>query len=274
MPKETSIFHRPSREGNASRSRWPRLAVSTAVCLAGLANIACVHAAGLTVNAGDTATWGTPLDLDCDDLVVNGTLDAAGAVFTRVGNVIIGSGGQLSAGGSTIEVTKSWQNSGTFNGAGSTVTVANTCANTSTTFSGDTTFGNLSATVAGHELDFAAGSEETVTGQLTLNGVTLRGTGGTAYLTLQSGGTQSIANVGVSGVDASHGQHLAPSANNVISGGAANNWFVAGPAKPEAGSVAAVPATGPAGLAVLAGLMLAAAGLARRWPGKSRRKSG
>lgn len=33
---------------------------------------------------------GLTLDLECDDLVVNGTLDMTGATFNRVGNLIIG----------------------------------------------------------------------------------------------------------------------------------------------------------------------------------------
>ncbi|QIL71836.1 hypothetical protein G7048_16605 [Diaphorobacter sp. HDW4B] len=265
---------RPQVAGGADapKPRWLRPCAGAAVCLAALVSSAAVQAQGITVNAGDTSTLTITADLDCHDLIVNGTLNAPGATFTRVGNVIIGAAGQLNADNAVFAVSKSWQNSGTFSGAASTVTASNDCANTSTTFSGNTAFGNLKATIAGHSLSFAAGSEQTVSGLLTLSGVTLTGQGGTAYLTLSTGGTQSIANVGVSAVDASRGQHLAPTSVNVITG-TATNWFGSPtPSTPE--PAVPVPANSPAGLALLAGLMLGAAQLARRWSGKSRSKSG
>ncbi|QNN56461.1 IPTL-CTERM sorting domain-containing protein [Diaphorobacter ruginosibacter] len=274
MQREKFILHRAQGRGAASEQRWARPYIGAALCVVGMASSAAVMAAGITVNAGDDVTWGASMDLGCDDLVVNGILNAPGVAFTRVGNVIIGSAGQLNAANTTFEVTSSWQNSGAFSGAGSTVTASNACSNTSTAFSGNTNFANLTATSPGLQLNFAAGSEQTVSGALTLNGVTLTGQGGTAFLTLAGGGSQNIANVGVNGVDASHGTRLAPTGTNVIPNGAANNWFAAKtpPVTPTAATP--VPVTGPGGLALLAGLMLGAAHwVRRRSPGSSRRKA-
>ena len=272
MQREKLHFHQVPGGTGVPTLRWRRLGVGAVICLAALGSSASVRAQGLTVNAGDTVSWGASMDLDCGDLVVNGTLDAPGIAFTRAGNVIIGAGGQLNAANTTIEVTTSWQNSGAFNAAGSTVTASNACANTSTAFSGNTTFSNLSATTAGHTLNFAAGSEQTVGGALTLTGITAIGQGGTAFLTLPTGGTQSISSVGVNGVDASHGQRLAPTAVNAITG-TANNWFKATtPTTPTAATP--VPTTSPAGLALLMGLMLGAAHLTRRLSGRTRGKPG
>ena len=246
----------------------PKRKVAGALWLAGMVCTAAVHAAGVTINPGDSASMARlTVGLDCDDLVVNGTLDIAGATFTKVGNVIIGAGGVLNASGANIQVNRGWANTGAFSGAGSTVTVGNNCANTSTSFAGNTTFFNLSATSPGHTLNLAAG-EQQVAGLLTLNGVNLVGQSGT-YLTLLAGGTQNIGAVGVNQVDASHGQHLAPTLDNQTAGGNAPNWFRS--ATTPVGPVP-VPANGPLGLALMA-LLLCAAAFTQRWPGKSPRSS-
>ncbi|QIL78517.1 IPTL-CTERM sorting domain-containing protein [Diaphorobacter sp. HDW4A] len=271
MNRELLSF-KPEPTGGETVASWrvPRRVTATLACLAGMATAApMVYAAGYTVDPAG-GSFGASMDLDCGDLVVNGPFDATGASFTKIGKVIIGSGVTFTAANATLEVTVGWENSGTFSGAGSIVTASNACANTSTTFTGNTTFNALSATVAGHTLNFTSGSEQTVTGQLTLNGVTLTGQGGTAYLTLPTGGGQTIANVGVSGVDASRGQRLAPTGTNVITG-AAVNWFgVPTPTTPTV--TKPVPVTGPFGLALLSGLLAAAAHLSRRRSGTSRRK--
>lgn len=176
-------------------------------------------------------------------------------------------GSVVNASGASIQVNRGWANTGAFNGAGSTVTASNSCANTSTSFSGNTTFFNLSATVPDHMLNLAAGSEQQVAGLLTLNGVQLLGQGGNSYLTLLPGGTQAINAVGVNQVDATRGQQLAPTLDNQIAGGTAPNWFRS--AITPAGPVP-VPATGPLGLALM-GLLLCAAAFAQRRSGTPRR---
>ena len=241
-----------------------------AIWLAGMLCAAAVQAAGVTINPPDSpaSLAGVTMDLDCDDLVVNGTLDITGATFTKVGNVIIGAGGVVNASGATIQVNRGWANTGAFNGPGSTVTASNSCANTSTSFSGNTTFFNLSATIPGHTLNLAAGSEQQVAGLLALNGVQLLGQGGASYLTLLPAGTQNIAAVGVAQVDASRGQRLAPTLENQNVGGSAPNWFRSA----ISGTPVPVPVNGPLGLALM-GLLLCAAAFAQRWPGKARRSS-
>lgn len=232
------------------------------IWLAGVVCSAVVQAAGVTVNPADSpvSMAGITMDLDCDDLVVNGTLDITGATFTNIGNVVIGAGGVVNASGATIQVNRGWANTGTFSGAGSTVTAGNNCANTSTSFSGNTTFFNLSATVSGHTLNLGASSEQQVAGLLTLNGVQLLGQAGSSYLTLLPGGTQNISAVGVNQVDASRGQHLAPTQLNQIANGVAPNWF-----RTAIPAVAVqVPAQGPLGLALMGMLLCAAAFVQRR----------
>lgn len=251
----------PTRSGRRGRQA-ASVAWLTAMACAGT-----VHAAGYTLLAGDgpASVAGLALDLDCGDLIVNDQLDATGTTFTRVGNVAIGASGALNATNASIEVTANWQNSGGFTGAGSTVTVSNQCGSAASTFSGNTTFVNLSAT-GPHTLSFAAGSEQTVSGALTLNNVTLLGQGGTAYLTLAQGGSQSIAGVSVDKVDASHGQRLAPTLTNQITG-SASNWFRSGASSPVNVRPTPVPVNGPGGLALM-GLLLAAVPFARRYLAK------
>jgi len=246
--------------GRASRRGLQ--AAGAAGLLAGLACASSVQAAGLTIEPADNpaSVAGLTLDLECDDLVVNGTLNASNAVFQRVGNVIIGATGSLTAPNADFQITNTWQNNGDFTGAGSTVTASMACANTSTAISGNTSFNNFSATEPGLTLNFAAGSEQTVSGLLILHDVTLLGDGGAAYLSLQPSGGQGIGSVGVDGVDASRGQHLAPTQVNQISGSAVN-WF-SNPTPPVR-PVTPVPTTGPVGLSLM-GLLLGAAAFFRR----------
>lgn len=228
------------------------------IWLASLIFTSAVHAAGITINPADSPAnmAGVIADLDCDDLVINGTLDITGATFTRVGNVVIGAEGVVNANDANIQFSRGWADTGSFNGAGSTVAISNSCANTSTNISGNTTFYNLTATVPGHTLNMAAGSEQQVAGLLTLNGVQLLGQTGTSYMTLLPGGTQNIGAVGVNQVDATHGQHLAPTQLNQIAGGIAPNWFQVVSTPPV---VTPVPAQGPLGLALMSLLLCAAA---------------
>ncbi len=250
-----------------SMSRRNSHAIGVVWLVAGLACASSVQSAGFTVAAATGASLvGISMDLQCDDLVVDGTLDASNAVFRNVGNVRIGASGTLTAPHAQFQVTHTWQNNGAFSGPGSTVTAATVCANASTTISGHTAFTNFSATGPGLTLNFAAGREQTVSGLLTLHEVTLLGDGGTAYLSLGPGGAQDISSVGVNGVDASRGPRLAPTEVNQISGSAVN-WFNS--RAPSVGPVIPVPTTGPLGLSLMVLLLGAAAFLRRRWFGSS-----
>lgn len=147
----------------------------------GVAASPLVQAAAFTVGAGGAAYHGT-IDLACDDLEVNGPLDASGALFTGVGRVRISAAGSIAAAGARIELGAGWHNAAGpagFSGSGSTVAVVGRCSTGSTAdITGNTTFVHLSAVQAGQTLRFAAGSEQQVAGTLTLNDVTLQGQGG------------------------------------------------------------------------------------------------
>lgn len=251
------MAHRPPRPIPA----LPHATLNVRAALAALCLAAAPTAqpAAFTVGAGGGAYHGT-LDLDCDDLQVNGPLDAAGATFTGVGRVYIGAAGSIAAAGARIEVGAGWHNAagpGGFTGAGSTVAMVGRCSNGGATeVTGNTTFNHLSATQAGQTLSLAAGSEQQVSGTLTLGDVTLQGQGGTAFLTLLPGGAQQIGAVSVSGVDASHGQRLAPTGQNGPAGGNAPGWFaLAAPATPSAVAIPTLNTWGLLLLSTLAGLL-------------------
>ncbi|ARU05465.1 hypothetical protein CCO03_12910 [Comamonas serinivorans] len=226
-------------------------------------------AQGIVVPAGDTAAWAIDVDLSCEDVLVQGTLQLQGAHLSRVRTLTIEAGGHLAvSGGAQLDVSLGWHNAGAFTAGDGTVDVDGACSDT-TTFTGNNRFQTLQATAAGQTLLWAAGSEQQVAGLLTLQGQTLRGQGGTARLSLLPEGTQAIEAVGVDNVDARGGQHLAPTQHNLIAGGVAPNWFQ--PAAPGAGVVAPVPLGGPWSLGVLIAGVLATAG---RWRQRSRSGAG
>ncbi|GAB2473408.1 hypothetical protein GCM10027082_26040 [Comamonas humi] len=97
-------------------------------CLAGLACAGAVHAQGYTVPAETTFTWDGAMNLQCGDLIVNGTLNANGATFQSVNKIIIGAGGVLNAGNASFDAAQSnVQNNGTFNRGTSTFVPSPTC---------------------------------------------------------------------------------------------------------------------------------------------------
>jgi len=75
----------------------------------GVAASPLVQAAAFTVGAGGAAYHGT-IDLACDDLEVNGPLDASGALFTGVGRVRISAADSIAAAGARIELGAGWHN--------------------------------------------------------------------------------------------------------------------------------------------------------------------
>lgn len=119
---------------------------------------------------------------------------------------------------------------------------------------GASQFANLSlVSASGKRFRFESGLSQSVLGTLQISGngppiqmdVTASGT--VAFLNLAPGGTQAIANVGVSDVHAT-GQHLAPT--QVDQGGSGNvqGWFGGGgPTTPPV----PVPALSPIALAAL-----------------------
>lgn len=91
-----------------SRGRWRRRAAGV-LCLTGLAWAGAVCAAeGYTVPAGETYELSNmTMDLECGDLVVNGTLNVSNTTFQNVNHIVVSSGGVLAATGSTFDVARS-----------------------------------------------------------------------------------------------------------------------------------------------------------------------
>lgn len=90
--------------------------------------------------------------------------------------------------------------------------------------------------------------------------VDVTASGSIAFLNLATGGTQNIANVGVSDVHAT-GQHLAPTLTNQGGSGNDTGWFGGGGPQPL--PPVPVPLLSPATLGALA-MVLAFFGLRRR----------
>lgn len=111
---EAASLSPPTRKG---------LGAARMACLAALACVGAAHA-DYTVPVGESAPLnGITLDLQCENLVVNGTLTAENVTFKNIGHITIGSGGTLTATGSTFDVAQSnVHKSGTFNGAAYTAT--------------------------------------------------------------------------------------------------------------------------------------------------------
>lgn len=271
--KKEDVVRMQHREYSRARSRiGAGRKAALALFFAGMACASTAHA-GMEIPVGETVVLdGLGVqDLSCEDLIVNGTLTVSGGTtYTNIGNVVIGSAGVLNATtGTSLDVALSWTNNGTVNVTDNTVNVVNTCTNAATTFSGNTTFDKLSAVAAGHTVNVVSGSELKVAGALTLNGVSVLKQGtAPGFLTLLTGGTQNITSVGVNGVHATRGQHLAPTLDNEIASGDAPNWFRNGGGGGDSRTIAPIPTVGPLGLGLMGVLVAFAAGLGRRWFGK------
>jgi len=109
----------PAASSPPGRGRWKRQAVGV-LCLAGVVWAGAAHAAeGYTVPAGQTyeLSDGMVMDLECGDLVVDGTLNVSNTTFQNVNHIIVSSGGVLAATGSSFDVARSnLQISGRFTG--------------------------------------------------------------------------------------------------------------------------------------------------------------
>jgi hypothetical protein len=116
---------------------------------------------------------GGSMDLDCGDLVVDGTLNMDTGTLYNVGSVIINSGGTINLDDGTIYVTKDWKNNGgTVNPGASSLVEWNTkCGTPNVKIIGDSTFFNLTLqTNSGRMLTFEAGATTSVNGHLLLQG--------------------------------------------------------------------------------------------------------
>jgi len=210
----------------------------------------------VTVGSSASLDLGTgSLDLGCADLTVAGTLSAGTAGFTQARNVTIDPTGLVNGNSATLAVAGDWDNAGTFNAGTSTVQLVDDCSLASATISGDTTFANLEmTTTSGFLYSFTAGSTQTVTGALALQGaaanlLTIRSTldGSEAFLNVQ--GSSSGDFVDVQDNDATGGNAITLGANSV-KGSNTPGWLTG----------VLVPALGALGLALL--------GLSLLWSGR------
>ncbi len=175
---------------------------------------------------GSYALNGGTLDLGCTDLIVAGTVSVDSGSVTGIRNVVIAPGGSLSATSGTLSLSGAWSNSGTFSaGAGSVnfVDLAG-CAPSGGTISGNTTFSQLSFTTSvGKTYLFAAGSTQTISQQLTIQGapglpLVWRSTTAGQVATIALFGAQSTSNFGAADI-AAIANWIAPNQTNAISGG-------------------------------------------------------
>lgn len=203
--------------------------------------------ASMTVGAGSSLRLGNAdVDFAERDLQVAGTLEAGAGVLDRVRHLTVDAGATLDAGASTIRVCGNWTNSGSFVPGTSTVEFFDGCGLSGADFAGDTSFFSIDMTTAtGKEYRFAAGSRQTVSASLALQGVlgnrlVLRSDqAGTAAL-LEVQGVGSGFFVDVDDVDASSGSTIELGAFSSI-GGNAPGWSSAGaPGVPTAGVLALV----------------------------------
>ncbi|MBU1126537.1 hypothetical protein KJ758_02900, partial [Patescibacteria group bacterium] len=123
------------------------------------------------------------------------------------------SGGIFNAGSGSTGVksySSFYHTGGTFNADTSTVILSTA---TAATITGDTTFYDLSCTVAGKSLEFGAGDTIAVTGLLTITGasgneIVLRSTVSGTHWNLNSSGTFDVSFVDVKDSNASSGQKI------------------------------------------------------------------
>jgi CSLREA domain-containing protein len=144
--------------------------------------------------------------------LINGLLDVKTgtlvAGFDATDSILIEGGGALSLSGA-ITCSINWTNSGAFTANGFSVDFN---GGPTQILTGDTTFYSLSKTSSGVTLKFAAGSTQTVTNSLTLQGgasaLTLRSTLDGSQWKLIAPATQSVNKVNVKDSDAHLGQTI------------------------------------------------------------------
>lgn len=193
--------------------------------------------ANLTLGSNLTVTGGTlNISTNTNTAVVPGTLTVNGGTLTATnGNLDVNGGVTISSGtltaptgAATFTVAGNFVHSaGTFTPGTGTVTLDGT----NQTLSGNTTFYNLSKTVAAAAtLTFDNTATQTVTNALTLVGATGQllslvsdSPGNAANLSLQAGGLQNINFVNVTDNDASGGVTLVAHSTST-DGGGNTNW--------------------------------------------------
>jgi hypothetical protein len=154
----------------------------------------------LTING--TGTWTTGVTtVDNDLTITSGTFNIGGNALDV--NRDVSFNGNLVSTGGNITVARNWGQSGAgaFTAGGDTVTF-DTAA--TAVISGNTTFNNLTCTMAGKQMNFTAGTTQTVNGTLTLTGgagvpankIILRSTAASSWF-IQVASPQAVTNVDV-----------------------------------------------------------------------------
>jgi hypothetical protein len=100
---------------------------------------------GLHVEPGSAVTLpqGSSIELNCNALNVEGSLELGDAEILNASDAVIASGGLLDAGAGLVTVGRSWNNAGIFVPGTSTVVFAGNCGDQPTTISGATEFCNV-----------------------------------------------------------------------------------------------------------------------------------
>lgn len=233
------------------QSRIRRAAGVAALCFFAYSPI---HAAGIAVPAGASVqTNGGAIDTAGGSLLVDGYFALGGGTLSGLDAVRIALGGVADFGSGLATLSGDWENRGTFTAGSSRVQLRDGLAAASAIL-GTSQFASLSlVSASGKRYRFESGRTQSVTGTLQITGngppiqVDVTTSGTVAFLNLATGGTQVIANVGVSDVHAT-GQHLAPTQLNQGGSGNAQGWFGGGvPTTPPV----PVPAVSPLALAAL-----------------------
>jgi uncharacterized repeat protein (TIGR01451 family) len=183
--------------------------------------------------SGSVTIAGGELELDTNSgLTIGGTLTVSGGILDGLNGTIDANGTVTITGGELIAP------SGNFNVAGNFAHSAGTFTHSSgtivfdgagaTTVSGDTTFYNLTCTTAGKQLNFTAGTTQTVSNTLTLTGasgnlITLRSTqAGSKWDITLSGAAQTVSYIDVKDADAN--TNTVTCYNSTDSGNNNTNW--------------------------------------------------
>ena len=196
------------------------------------------NAQGISIAAGSQISLGAGnITAGCGDLTVAGVLNLNSGSVSLIDNVSINPG-TINGGSGALSLSGDWSNAGTFNAQTSQVNIVDDCGATSSTVSGDNAFYGFSASSTGGKLlQFAAGSTQSVSNNLTLAGsssnrLTVRSTaaGTPAFLNVTDSASQSIQSIDVADNDASGGAPVArgePSSFDSVDSGGIVNWFVA-----------------------------------------------
>ncbi len=194
---------------------------------------------------------GGSVDLAGGDLIDQGALSLNAGQVLGTGAFRVLAGGSADLTGGLVRAVGDWENLGGINATGSSIELRDGVAGASSLL-GTTSFHNLSlVSGSGKRYRLESGKTQHVGGLLEIQGlgppiqVDVTSPGVIALLDLAPGGSQSIANVGVSDVYAT-GQHLAPTQTNQGGNNNDRGWF-----GKLFGATAAIPTLSLAGLVAL-----------------------